>query len=652
MIFEKAFSNMQQVQKQIQELLDSTLCDADGVIYSDEHFVRRKFVTKLTDASEIDVVSDSIANEGVECVFISFCCEHDTELTLLFGDSNVHEFEWGHIVNGSGENSAMFWLPKTPVSRIYDIHKRIHQSNQADVTFSDNIAAAMTIVCPSGMRTEFCLLRFSKDTKQLQLQLTDRDSFEDAEFFRLHRNIFNYKGLCDLWDYLIQGKIYKPSPNNSTVSVQSQHTAYSLYYHMSYLHDRFGKHIYNIARQLVAYAVLLSQDQGGRWKHGLWADKMETHCVFQVSGIDVLVDYYQISGGDIFLEKAKDAADYLVEIADHLSGDMLWFLHDSLELNIDDARLFYKDILPSKSFGKSESNTLCLNSHLGTMIILRRLSKLEGGQRYTTPLQKAGDALKMILTLKPAGFLYGPIYWLRDLFHTMAEKKPCRLTDKLRRKNESFLRKGWLFRLKVRHPRIVMPNGFTERDITASLLMNDYHLVNMRDLLYVYRDVPEQWLCDIIEKCMRYTVQSSVVHNFSRHNPKAAMILDILILYTSMFGEKYLEAFAKYAPLADGFDSGFAIDLVSNPEVAGSWNGLSVSNEDVIMFSIPSKSNLKAVLVNTSESDQLIEIVCQKGKFKDLYTGVDISGKTISLEIPINIRKDGIIKIVKKSNVQ
>jgi hypothetical protein len=649
MMFEKAFSDMQRVQKQIQELFDPALCDIDDVIYSDEYFVRRKFVTKLTDASEIDVISDSIANEGVECFFVSFCCEHDTELTLLFGESNIHKFEWGHIVNGSAENSAMFWLPKTPVSRVYDEHERIQRSDHADVSFSDNIATTMTIACPSGMRTEFCLLKFSKNTIELNSQLVDRDPVEDAEFFRIHRNIFSYKGLSDLWSYLIQGKIYKPSPDGSTISVQSQHTAYSLYYHMSYLHDRFGKYIYNIARQLVAYAVLLSQDQNGRWKHGLWVDKMETHCIFQASGIDVLVDYYQISGRDIFLEKAKAAADYLVEIADHLSGDMLWFLHDSLELNLDDARLFYKSLLPSKTFGKSESNTLCLNSHLWTMIVLQRLSKLEGGQRYAIPLQKAGDALKMILTLKPVGFLYGPIYWLRDLFYSLAEKIPCKLTEKLRRKCDSLLQKGWLFRLKVRHPRIVMPNGFTERDISGTLLLNNYHLVNIRDLLYVYRNVPEQWLGNIIEKCMRYTVASSVIRSFSRRDPRAAMVLSILSLYTATFGEKHLEAFVEYARLADGFDSGFAIDLVSNPEAAGPWNGLSVSNKNVILLPILSEGNLKAVLVNISDSDQLFELEYNKGFTHEHFTATNLAGKNICLAGQIRLSATDILKVVTKS---
>jgi hypothetical protein len=283
------------------------------------------------------------------------------------------------------------------------------------------------------------------------------------------------------------------------------------------------------------------------------------------------------------------------------------------------------------------------------MVVLRRLNKLDGCGHYDDCLQKGYDALKKALSLAPAGLLYGPIYWMRDLFDAMAVKMPCKLTDKLRRKYESFLLKGWLFRLKVRHPRLIMPDGFAERDLTVSLLSNSYHLVNMAHLLHIYRDVPEPWLKDIVEKCMRFTVRSSMVHLFGKRNPRAAFILESLILYTALLGEKYMDAFAEYAPYANGFDSCLSIDLVSNPKVTGRWNGLSVTNKNVIMFAIPSGKDLEAVIVNTSGSDQLVELVCNKGKFKEYYSAIDISGNIIPLEKPINISKGRIIKIVRKS---
>jgi hypothetical protein len=401
-------------------------------------------------------------------------------------------------------------------------------------------------------------------------------------------------------------------------------------------------------RQLIAYTVLLSQDQDGRWKHGLWADKMETHCIFQASGIDVLVDYYEISSRDIFIEKAKTAADYLIDIAENLSDDKLWFLHDSLELNLEDAKIFYKDLVPSTVFGKSESNTLCLNSHLWTMIVLERLNNTEGGGRYSVALQNGNNALKMVLNCKPMGFFYAVVYYLRDYFNMMAESINSKITEKLRWKYDSFLKKGWMLRFKARYPRLVMPNGFTERDISASLLMDDYHLVNMSFLLSVYRDTPSPWLKDIIDKCMRFTMRSSVIRNFGRHNPKIAMVLEILVLYTAVFGEKYLPAFTEYATLANAFNFGLAIDIFSNPQITGPWNGITVSNENVILLSIPSETSLKAVLINTSDSNQLVELVCENGKSKELCTGIDISGKIISLEKPIDIKKGGIIKIAKK----
>jgi hypothetical protein len=636
---------MEKVQKNLLEFLDAIDRGNAEVVYSDDAFSRKKYSIEITENLNADVLLDTVKNEQVDCICISLHCEEDTEFSLLFADTAFKKFDWGYLTGDPSGKSELFWLPQGPVSRVYDSNERIVKTSPAEVEISDS---AIRLICAGGMRTEFCFVKFSKDTNVFRKEILEHDPFEDAGLVKIRPKIFSYNGLCDVWRYLIAGNIYKLADGNGGLTIRSELTAFSLYYHMSYLNDRFGKAIYSAIRQLIAYTVLLTQDSDGRYRHGPWADKMETHCVFQSFAIDVLVDHYEHSGADVFIQKAKAAADYLIDIADNFSDDRIWFLHDSLELNAEDVRLYYDPFIPTDAFGMSESNTLCLNSHLCTMIVIHRLSQSQGCSQYVDYFDKAMNILKEVLEAKPSGFLYGAIYRLRDAFISMSVKFPNKYTDKLRRKYDSFLKKGWLLRLKVRCPRLVMPNGYTERDLNHSILMTNYHLVNLKQMLCTYRCNRQPWLGEIIKKCVRYTVQSSLVDDFAKTNFLSTMILEILVLYAALFDDEYLFAFVKYARLLRNSGHRLNMDTYSNQQIAGLWNGMSVSSEDIRLFSIPSDGNLKAVLVNISDSSQLFEIEYDKGSFNEHYTVTDLAGRNVNPDEKVSLPVAGIFKIISK----
>ena len=50
------------------------------------------------------------------------------------------------------------------------------------------------------------------------------------------------------------------------------------------------------------------------------------------------------------------------------------------------------------------------------------------------------------------------------------------------------------------YPRIVHPCGFIERDLTLSMLSDRYHVINLKDLLTLYRQQPDEWLRPYIKK--------------------------------------------------------------------------------------------------------------------------------------------------------
>jgi hypothetical protein len=248
---------------------------------------------------------------------------------------------------------------------------------------------------------------------------------------------------------------------------------------------------------------------------------METHARFQADGIHLLLDFAEVSGDGVFLSRAEQAAGYLVGLADPLDDRSLWFVHDSVEAGRETRDDYIYPVVASTAFGKSPRNTLCLNTHASTLCAVARLADLRAGSSHSrvgsTPVagspcapcfqtdagpwpwaevvERGARATMKVLAARPAEPLYRCLGWLfrrywferrrgiadRAILHALAHVVLPRMPA-----------------IKARWPRLVMPDGYIDRDLTLGTTVWSYHLGNLYDLLSVYPFVPDPLLLETI----------------------------------------------------------------------------------------------------------------------------------------------------------
>ena len=89
------------------------------------------------------------------------------------------------------------------------------------------------------------------------------------------------------------------------------------------------------------------------------------------------------------------------------------------------------------------------------------------------------------------------------------------------------------------YPRIVHPCGFIERDLTLSMLSDRYHVINLKDLVTLYRQQPDEWLRPYIKKginVLREYVKNNKLEEAIQRSLYFIETIDTLYLY-----DKYIE---------------------------------------------------------------------------------------------------------------
>jgi hypothetical protein len=256
---------------------------------------------------------------------------------------------------------------------------------------------------------------------------------------------------------------------------------------------------------------------------------METHTRFQADGIHLLLQHYDSCNNGAFLEAACAAADYLIGIADTFSDGSTWYLHDTLELSEDPSRAGYPSKQRSRAFGKSLSNTLCLNTHAWTLTALLRLTEAcrdERKQMYENASARGLHALHAVLSTTTGATVYAALYATRDLCLRWNTRTgiafPLRVCDAALRRI--------LRRLKPRLPRLAMPNGYIERDLERSTLADRYIPVNLKDLALLSRRTRCEWIRPLVKRGLSHWIQSGLWQRELSHSTTAQHALDAALL--------------------------------------------------------------------------------------------------------------------------
>jgi hypothetical protein len=203
--------------------------------------------------------------------------------------------------------------------------------------------------------------------------------------------------------------------------------------------------------------------------------------------------------------------------------------------------------------------------------------------------------------------------------------------------------------LKKRFPRILMPNGFIERDLSHSVLSDFYHFRNLEDILILYNLTRADWLLNIVTRSIRYSVDSRLAARVMDREPKAMLFLDTLLLYAGIINQNYIHLLPPYLARFQKANLALPVNIISDPLITDTSLPLRVDNDKVIVLVPATGKKLKAILVNTTQKDEKVAINLPSENTVDELEVIDSSYQKSSLGRDIIVPKMGYVKIVSKN---
>ncbi len=382
------------------------------------------------------------------------------------------------------------WLPSSFGQFRFDKHNRFEVTNESSVSykwdFEKNISLNLLLIGQVGNTGTITYVVMEDSNEHFIRELGTLDDVEK----RLYRKTFWFyaKTPSDIWNYLINGSIYDPlTQKGIDKRFKCQQCAYAWWSYFGFLLKETGKKIYDVMQDEVAYSVLLDMSEEGEWGHGYWSNDIETHSRFHLDGIHLLISQYEKKGELMWLEAAEKGMSFFIKhLVEQLDDGTPWFLHDTMEQSI-------KRYFDSTLFGKSSGNSLCINTHVQALSVLHRLSLLLPDKKiYDEMFQNGTRALRRVLDYQPAEKIYKILMFL--LINYSKRMSAQSITGKLKNAIIYDITPKLYWAVRRWFPRIVHPNGFTERDLSHNFFSDRYHIINIKDFLILYKQVPMPWL--------------------------------------------------------------------------------------------------------------------------------------------------------------
>ena len=450
-------------------------------------------------------------------------------------------------------NSRLYtvWIPEPAHNGTFDISGCFSPSDGDSGYFWEvHAQLRLNVVSAPIHKQHLCHLSYLVIEDPYGVHFNDlKPKFPEERSRYLKSCWFDARIPADVWRYLINGSIYDPrheAPIGKRFKCQQCAYAWWTYFH--FLHQHTKKLFYKVLRDEIAFTVMLDQGVDGGWRHGCWYEDMECHARFLLDGVHLLLSQHDQTGGRHWLSAAECAMDfYLKHMSEELADGSLWFLHDTVE----DRRPHH---FASRVLGKSDPNSLCLNTHVQALTVLLRLVEYaEVGDRFQPMVGKGLQALKLALQLNGGGFLYKKMMnWIfRQEFRTQTASRWKRCMRPLRVSVYWFLRK--------QYPRLVQPCGFIERDLSLCFASHGYHVLNLKDLLVLYSQTGFDWLVPCIEGGIKY-IQELDVQHWMRRDALFVELPEVLYLYGQLIRPLPIKTSAQVQHALFAVRNGISLD--------------------------------------------------------------------------------------------
>lgn len=553
------------------------------------------------------VVTDHFGE--IKSAFIRLDTNDSIELILDESYSFQSVASGGYLGQPLSTDQPCLWIAQLPVLRKTNESSQI--TSEQPTFFSGlswrNGGTSFTI--KSSRSSFFDLNIWLLPTNFSADQFTSLQSIETAGYFLLGSHGCINKP-ADLYRHLIHGAVYDLRyswPYNKKCF--SENEAHALYTIFSGLEKQTGKTIYRYFQLQLVLSLIQRQADDGGWYHGMWTDSSECHYRLHTSGVHLLMDEFQRTSCPQVKTALEKAVSFLSKTTDTLNCGT-WFLHDSLELSEQAMNSGPFKWIENKTLGKSISNMLVLNTHLDTSIAINRYGRITGDVQHQNLVVSALNSTRTILGLKAADWLYKPLFWAIGLTMLPTEKA-SQLPFPIR----AIKRFAWQTLIKIlpdiksRFPRLVMPNGYIDRELSLRTWAIDYQTINLMDLARHAYAFPNAFDESILDKAMEFTQSSGLIKRYRELSPdkhysvgfwSEALYYRCLarpdIKYRQWLAEAMLECYDLNFGLSPSllgtngealaFDQQVAMPLADNPEL--------------IMANLAFGVNKEFLLVNTS----------------------------------------------------
>ena len=461
--------------------------------------------------------------EDADCVFLRADAPHRLRLNGHFALQKCIAGGW--LLHSRDSAVPSYWLPAPATLRRASTQGHILEERTAewgDFDLDSSGVAISFAAIPEGWTLNAVIWRLNAPALIDELQTLV--PIETQGYFLLGSHT-SYGKPADLYRHLIHGWVYEDRyawPHKRRVC--SENDAHALHLIFSGLQRTTGKRIYRLLKTQLLLSVLSRQSEDGGFRHGEWTEGMESHYRLHCSAMHLMMDALSEADDPLVRTALARGMHFISDKHDNTAVGA-WFYHDELETSEAGMHRAPFKWWPGTALGKSPQNMLVLNTQLDTLVALDRYGTLTGDKQYAPLVDSGYEAVRAVLSLRPMEWLYRLVFSAINL-----TLMPTEQAAQLPLWQRLWKRIGWqvfvprLPRLKTRYPRLAMPGGYIDRELSLQTWAYDYLAVNLMDLVRAARGKRNAAFMPYIQGIVDYCARTGIARRWLEHKGRAYAI--------------------------------------------------------------------------------------------------------------------------------
>ncbi len=437
---------------------------------------------------------------------------------LLDGVTGLERPPGGGWLVKLGTGQPSLWLPALPMLRRIDADGHVQQERTAVLVAAQLQAGSARVTLnapPAGWVLDMALWRLPQALAE-ELRSPSALERQPAYLWGSH-TVFGQA--ADLHRHLVHARVHE---NRYAwpfkIRVFSENDAHALSVQLTGLRRASGqvpgRALPAVLGLQMLQSVLARIGPDGAFRHGVWTDRMESHYRLHCSAMHLMMDHLSESPDAAVQAALRAAAGFLAQQHERIAAGV-WFFHDELEHSLELMRIGPFKWVPSTALGKRESNMLVLNTQLDCAVALDRYAQLTGDSQHAELVASARNATRAVLSLRGADFLYRLLFAAIGLTFLPTEQ-----AQRLPVWQRALKRVAWKYLIprmpdiKARFPRLVMPGGYIDRELTLRTWAHDYHAINLMDLARYLRRFDEPVVRQVLVQGLEFTRRSGILQRW------------------------------------------------------------------------------------------------------------------------------------------